>query len=223
VVADGQLRRSTDGGQTFPVAGQSPRAYCAGLDGTSVLACGVNILDGYSLGRSDDQGQTFTKVMSYADLGAPRCPNGTPTSDSCGPLYANLRSQLDQLEPPPAADMGGTPDGGPGPDAADAVSGGDGSPAADGSPGADVPAGQDVPAGHDRGVRDDSGGGKGDAGGGGGGGGCSVASVSGGRPVDLAGAAALLLVALGLFLSAGRCSRGSGRSSPAARRSTSGR
>jgi photosystem II stability/assembly factor-like uncharacterized protein len=48
--------------------GTGPLIRCLGTRGASLFACGDNSADGFALGRSDDQGHTFQKVLAYADV-----------------------------------------------------------------------------------------------------------------------------------------------------------
>ncbi|HEY1908803.1 MAG TPA: hypothetical protein VGG91_22360, partial [Myxococcaceae bacterium] len=79
---------------------------------TRIYACTDMVVDGYSLASSDDQGQTFQRVMSFRDLLGPL---------SCGPVQTNCAAHWQRIQgvlgigdagPPP-----GTPDAGVSPPA----------------------------------------------------------------------------------------------------------
>jgi hypothetical protein len=81
--------------------------------GTSrVFACGDMGVDGFSLGYSDDNGQTFHRMMSFVDLLGPlTC---APVANACQDHWARIQGVLGIG---PAPDAGPPPDAGPGPDA----------------------------------------------------------------------------------------------------------
>src|SRR5262249_14223413 len=84
--------------------------------GTSrIFACGDMSLDGFSVGYSDDQGQTFHPMMSFTDLLGPlTC---APVADACQDHWERIQGVLG-IAPPPDGGTGPGPDAGTGtPDA----------------------------------------------------------------------------------------------------------
>jgi len=83
-----------------------------------VFACGDMGVDGFSLGYSDDNGQTFHRMMSFIDLLGPlTC---APVANACQDHWARIQGVLGIGPAPdggPGPDAGPAPDGGPGPDA----------------------------------------------------------------------------------------------------------
>ncbi len=103
----GDLWSSRDGGFDLRVG---PHGSCLGARGDSLFVCGSSVYDGFDLGRSDDQGQTFqpllllsnkSQVLSYdcssgdggsagggmdggMDAGASMSGNPPPSPSRCG-------------------------------------------------------------------------------------------------------------------------------------------
>jgi hypothetical protein len=92
----------------------APHFRCLGQRaGTSrIFACGDMNIDGFSAGYSDDNGQTFHRMMSFVDLLGPlTC---APVANACQDHWARIQGVLGIG---PAPDAGPPPDAGPGPDA----------------------------------------------------------------------------------------------------------
>jgi uncharacterized protein (TIGR03382 family) len=105
----GKLHVRAPGATTF-TSGPGPHFRCLGQrSGTSrVFACGDMGLDGFSVGYSDDSGQTFHRMMSFVDLLGPlTC---SPVATACVDHWQRIQGVLG---------IGPAPDGGtgPGPDA----------------------------------------------------------------------------------------------------------
>jgi hypothetical protein len=86
----------------------APHFRCLGQrPGTSrIFACGDMGVDGFSLGYSDDNGQTFHRMMSFVDLLGPlTC---APVATACVDHWARIQGVLG---------IGPVPDAGPLPDA----------------------------------------------------------------------------------------------------------
>lgn len=67
------LFRSRDRGETFERIADV-MVSCLGLRGDELFACGKESVDGFSLGRSVDDGATFEPVMRFSELaGIPAC------------------------------------------------------------------------------------------------------------------------------------------------------
>ena len=91
--------------------------------GTSrIFACGDMAVDGFSLGYSDDNGQTFHRMMSFVDLLGPlTC---APVANACVDHWARIQGVLGIGPVVDAGPGGGGPDaGGGGPDAGPADAG----------------------------------------------------------------------------------------------------
>ena len=72
-------------------------------------------LDGFSVGYSDDHGQTFQRMMSFVDLLGPlTCPT---VQDNCAAHWERIQGVLGIAPVPDAGPGGGGPDAGPTPDA----------------------------------------------------------------------------------------------------------
>ena len=83
-----------------------PHFRCLGQRaGTSrVYACGDMGLDGFSVGYSDDHGQTFQRMMSFVDLLGPlTCPT---VQDNCAAHWERIQGVLG-IAPVPDAGPGG--------------------------------------------------------------------------------------------------------------------
>jgi hypothetical protein len=89
----------------------APHFRCLGQRaGTSrIFACGDMGIDGFSVGYSDDNGQTFKPMMSFTDLLGPlTC---APVANACQDHWARIQGVLG-IGPAPDAGPGG-PDAGP--------------------------------------------------------------------------------------------------------------
>jgi hypothetical protein len=123
--------RSTDGGASFQALPTPP--FLSGLSarGTTVFGVTDNMKDGYAIATSADDGMTWQRLMSYADIAAIRACVMQSCQDDCL-MRADLAQWPDTFcaatAPPPPADAGaGTPDAsstGTGGHAADAGAGG---------------------------------------------------------------------------------------------------
>ena len=98
-------------GATDFTSHNAPRFRCLGQrPGTSrIFACGDVNIDGFSVGYSDDQGQTFKPMMNFTDLLGPlTC---APVASACVDHWARIQGVLG-IGPPPDAGPGGGPDAG---------------------------------------------------------------------------------------------------------------
>ena len=78
-----------------------------------IFACGDMGIDGFSVGYSDDSGQTFQRMMSFIDLLGPlTC---APVADNCAAHWERIQGVLGIAPPPDAGPGGGGPDAGPPP------------------------------------------------------------------------------------------------------------
>lgn len=112
----GKLHVRAPGATTF-TSGPGPHFRCLGQrSGTSrVFACGDMGLDGFSVGYSDDSGQTFHRMMSFIDLLGPlTC---APVATACVDHWQRIQGVLGIGPAPDAGPGGGGPDAGPSPDA----------------------------------------------------------------------------------------------------------
>jgi hypothetical protein len=91
----------------------APHFRCLGQRaGTSrIFACGDMGIDGFSVGYSDDNGQTFHGLMSFTDLLGPlTC---APVANACQDHWARIQGVLGIGPAPDAGPGGGGPDAGP--------------------------------------------------------------------------------------------------------------
>lgn len=112
----GRLHVRAPGATAF-TSGPGPHFRCLGQrSGTSrVFACGDMGLDGFSVGYSDDSGQTFHRMMSFVDLLGPlTC---APVATACVDHWERIQGVLGIGPVPDAGPGGGGPDAGPSPDA----------------------------------------------------------------------------------------------------------
>jgi hypothetical protein len=90
----------------------APHFRCLGQRaGTSrIFACGDMNIDGFSVGYSDDQGQTFHPMMNFTDLLGPlTC---APVANACQDHWARIQGVLG-IGPVPDGGTVGGPDAGP--------------------------------------------------------------------------------------------------------------
>lgn len=110
----------------------APHFRCLGQrPGTArIFACGDTGRDGFSLGYSDDDGGTFTRMMNFIDIQGPlTC---SPVATNCVAHWARIQQVLGisdagipvQPDGGTGATDGGSPDGGPGGSDAGPSSGG---------------------------------------------------------------------------------------------------
>jgi photosystem II stability/assembly factor-like uncharacterized protein len=114
----GKLYVLSPGAQDF-VPRDAPHLRCLGQRPGSarIYACTDMVVDGYSLASSDDQGQTFQRVMSFRDLLGPlTC---APVQTNCAAHWQRIQGVLGIGDAGTDAGPGssGTPDAGPAPPA----------------------------------------------------------------------------------------------------------
>jgi len=107
----GKLYVLAPGAQDF-VPRDAPHFRCLGQrpGSTRIYACTDMVLDGYSLASSDDEGQTFQRVMSFRDLLGPL---------TCAPVQTNCAAHWHRIQGVLGIGDAGT-DAGPGPGTPDA-------------------------------------------------------------------------------------------------------
>ena len=105
---DGKLYVQPAGATTFATR-NAPHLRCLGQrpGTTRIYACADNVLDGYSLGSSDDKAMTFQPVMSFTQILGPL---------TCPPVQANCQAHWERIQQvlgiAPAVDAGYSVDGG---------------------------------------------------------------------------------------------------------------
>jgi hypothetical protein len=105
-----KLYRSADGGKTFTPLPSPTGNACLYRDANSLYTCGSSAVDGYSVGKSTNGGDSFEPVFKLRDVaGVLSCPAGTPVHDNCEPLWSALRLQLSDV---PLPEYQPTPKGG---------------------------------------------------------------------------------------------------------------
>lgn len=89
----------------------APHFRCLGqrLGTTRIFACGDMGLDGFSVGYSDNGGQSFQRMMNFTDLLGPlTCPS---VQSNCAAHWERIQGVLG-IAPPPDGGTGGGPDAG---------------------------------------------------------------------------------------------------------------
>lgn len=77
------LYRASSADNAFTRVREGPVA-CASFVAGELWACTSQFDDGFELGRSSDQGQSFSAVMALAELGGPlECPAGSTVATTC--------------------------------------------------------------------------------------------------------------------------------------------
>ena len=110
----GKLYVLSPGAQDF-VSRDAPHFRCLGQRPGSarIYACTDMVVDGYSLASSDDQGQTFQRVMSFRDLLGPlTC---APVQTNCAAHWQRIQGVLGIGDAGTDAGPSQTPDAGPSP------------------------------------------------------------------------------------------------------------
>lgn len=91
---------------------------CLTWTGESLFACSAPSLCGpFFLGRSSDEGRTFTTILATGDVNGDRteCPANTPTQTLCPSQWPSTKKRLGTCQSgmDASADDGGAPDAGP--------------------------------------------------------------------------------------------------------------
>jgi photosystem II stability/assembly factor-like uncharacterized protein len=102
----------------------SSGARCLAWAEEGLYACGNEAQDGFTVGRSTNDGASFTPLYHLLDVGLIECPAGTDAGDTCPALYDALLQQLGNPDgdgggSSTAATGGSTSSGGPTPPAED--------------------------------------------------------------------------------------------------------
>lgn len=104
------LLRSDDGGETFRQVNRLP-VLCLRQHANTLWACSDWINTPFALGRSSDQGATFTAVVTFSNfasfVGPPSCETRSEGADVCVERWPPLRRSLESSEVD-----GGAPDAG---------------------------------------------------------------------------------------------------------------
>jgi photosystem II stability/assembly factor-like uncharacterized protein len=68
----------------------------------SLLVCGADREHNWVLGRTQDEGETYTPLFALTDIQAPTCPAGTPVHDRCLSLWpqfaASIGIEVDEVD-----------------------------------------------------------------------------------------------------------------------------
>jgi hypothetical protein len=83
-----RLHRSTAGGAFLPLAGSQLHIRALAERDGVIYAATDNVVDGYAIGRSTDQGATWQRLMGFQDIG---------NISSCGDLPSLCRATCSQL------------------------------------------------------------------------------------------------------------------------------
>lgn len=97
------LQRSVRGG-AFSRTADQPAVQCLRYHAGRLYVCADEAVDGYALGCSDDDGDSFAPLLSLRALETPAsCPSGTPVGDRCAALWPTQRMILRAIDagPPP--------------------------------------------------------------------------------------------------------------------------
>jgi hypothetical protein len=121
VAAGNRIFRSVDGGASFSPLNVPRGSACVDTDGTALYTCGRADIDGWSVGRSGNDGDSFEKVMELDDITGPlECPADSPVTTQCPQLWEAQRAlfSFDRLsdageDPEPTPDAGENPNPGP--------------------------------------------------------------------------------------------------------------
>jgi MYXO-CTERM domain-containing protein len=91
---------SVDGGKTFQPAAATPHLACLGERNGKLLGCGTNWDPDFMAVAESTDVTTWSKLFRFVDLAGPlSCPAGTPTHDSCEPLWPTLQQQFGATGP----------------------------------------------------------------------------------------------------------------------------
>ncbi len=72
----------------------------------SLLMCGADREHGWVLGRTRDEGQTYTPLFALTDIKPPTCPAGTPVHDRCLSLWPQFAESIGITTEPAPVDAG---------------------------------------------------------------------------------------------------------------------
>jgi MYXO-CTERM domain-containing protein len=103
--------RSTDGGATFQPLPTPPSVRALSARGTTLYVVADNVADGYAVGTSVDEGQTWQPLMRYEQLAAIQACVKAACQDDCLARAAAGQWSEDfcAATAPPSPDAGGTP------------------------------------------------------------------------------------------------------------------
>jgi hypothetical protein len=105
-LAGGTLFVSRDGGRSFPTRLPGPRFRALGERAGRLYAAADDAVDGYALGTSDDQGQTWKPLLRFSDVARVKsCPGralAATCAGSCQSLLAAQTLRREVCAQPPA-------------------------------------------------------------------------------------------------------------------------
>jgi photosystem II stability/assembly factor-like uncharacterized protein len=85
--SEGGLYRSSDEGRTFTELTQPHQKACVARAGDTLYACGWPVEDGWALGQSADQGDTWYTALKLSRVAVANCGAGSNVETVCGPLF----------------------------------------------------------------------------------------------------------------------------------------
>jgi len=110
------LYRSDDGGETFETVREDLDVGCLGWHEGRLWACADNYQDGFLLGVSDDQGESFEPRLVLREmLGPVECDPSESTPVACEERDEDIIRDFEVGIPAPDGDGGGCATGGEGP------------------------------------------------------------------------------------------------------------
>jgi photosystem II stability/assembly factor-like uncharacterized protein len=88
------MRSDADGGTFSTARTRSLHVGCLTWSPLGLFACATESADGFSLGRSADDGATFAPLLRFASLAPASCPSSSIAS-RCGSIWCSVAGTLD--------------------------------------------------------------------------------------------------------------------------------
>src|SRR5262249_20823579 len=106
----------------------SPPVTCLGLHGGALLGCSTEPASGFALGRSTDDGRTWTPILRFSQdiVGPLQCGVSTDVCLECYPIWPTFATQFNirNVTVPMCTPDTGADGGSPAPDAGHSAGGG---------------------------------------------------------------------------------------------------